>query len=198
MGGEGTPSGARILVGGGIGAGKSSVCDHFARRGFVVISADEVGHEVLVDGSVVAEVADRWPRVVRGGVVDRAALASVVFDDADALAALEAITHPRIVARIRSLVDEHGDGDVVVEAPIPGLLGADPYLRIAVVADPHLRIARAVTRGSSREDVERRMANQVDDAIWRSWADVVIDNSGPWHATELEVDGLIDRIHSDA
>ena len=198
MGGEGTSSGARILVGGGIGAGKSSVCDLFERRGFLVIPADEVGHRVLTDTSVVSAVAARWPDVVDRGVVDRAALAAVVFSDSGALAELERITHPEIVAAIRSEIAAHASRDIVVEAPIPGLLEGDAFVRVAVVADVHVRIARAVTRGSSRVDVERRMANQVDNDAWRAWADVVVDNTGAWQETELEIDALIDGIRSDA
>jgi dephospho-CoA kinase len=198
MGGEGTSSGARILVGGGIGAGKSSVCDLFARRGFVVISADEVGHRVLADPSVVSEVAARWPGVVDGGVIERAALAGIVFSDSDALAVLEGITHPRIVEAIRSEIASRASSDIVVEAPIPDLFEADPFVRVAVVADEKVRIARAVTRGSSKDDVERRMANQVGDDVWRSWADIVVDNTGPWQETELEIDALVEGIRSDA
>jgi dephospho-CoA kinase len=198
MGGEGTSSAARVLVGGGIGAGKSSVCDLFARRGFLVVSADEVGHRILTDASVVSEVATRWPEVVDGGVIDRAALAAIVFADTDALAVLEGITHPRIVAAIRSEIASHALRDIVVEAPIPGLFDGDPFVRVAVVADDEVRIARAVTRGSSKADVERRMANQVDDDVWSSWADIVVDNTGAWHDTELEIDAVIEGIRSDA
>ena len=39
--------GPRILIGGGIGAGKGAVADRLAGKGITVIEADRIGHEVL-------------------------------------------------------------------------------------------------------------------------------------------------------
>src|SRR5205085_767794 len=72
----------------------------FARRGAEVASSDEIVHRLLAgDDEVRREVVERFgPQVLDGsGAIDRAALARVVFADRDALAALEALLHPRVV-----------------------------------------------------------------------------------------------------
>lgn len=186
-----------VVIGGGIGAGKSSVTGVFASQGYVVISADDVGREILAPGSAASrEVAARWPEVIEGGAIDRAALARVVFADATALEALETITHPQIVAEITHRI-EAGSEPIAVETPVMGLLGGRADVRVAVVAPRSLRLARAVARGGEASDVERRMQRQPSDHEWRDWADVVVDNSGPWATTERFTASLIDGWRTD-
>jgi len=192
--------GRRVVVGGGIGAGKSAVCDVFAGRGYLVVSADEVGHGLLADDEpTITTIADIWPGTVIGGAVDRAALASVVFSDARALESLEQIMHPRIVETIQALVESRPSDDVVVEVPLLPLvldtpfLVSDDFTRVAVVADDRTRLARAVARGGEASDIARRMDLQAGDNAWKAWADVVVDNSGSWSATEATVVALIEE-----
>lgn len=190
-----------VLLGGGIGAGKSSIAALFAERGFDVVEADVVGHEVLAtDPEVLAAVINRWPAVVSDGVIDRAALAGVVFSDPAELRHLEQITHPRIRAAIADRIASTEASRAVVETPLTGMDVATDIttVRVAVLADHDVRLARAVMRGGDAADVERRMRSQDDDATWRAWADHVVDNSGAWTLTERTVLTLIDGIASDA
>lgn len=181
-----------VLLGGGIGAGKTSVGERFGEAGYLVIVADELGHDVLAEGRpAVVEVAQRWPSAVSGGVVDRHALARIVFSDPEALRELEAITHPRIADAIDRRIEAAGSTPVVVEIPVLGVVSGVDAVRIAVVADDEVRVARAVARGGDRDDVLARMRSQIDQAEWRAWADVVIDNSGAWAETERLVDAVI-------
>jgi len=186
-----------VLVGGGIGAGKTSVLRIFQEHGFAIISTDDVGREVLAPGSpAIQEVYRLWPDVVEGGVVNRQALAEVVFGDPGELERLEAITHPEIERRVRVDIDRR-TGPIAIEVPVMKVLRDDTFTRIAVVADHDVRTARAVTRGATRDDVEQRMANQPSDAEWRDWADVVFDNSGAWAHTEESVRSLIAELLGD-
>ena len=183
-----------LLLGGGIGAGKSRVAEVFAERGFDVIEADKVGHRVLEeDTAAISAVAAHWPSTVVGGVVDRAALAQIVFADPVALASLESITHPAIGDALRRGI-EAASGPVVVEIPVMKVLSRGPYLRVAVVADEITRELRAVARGTDRGDVRRRMSHQPSDEEWIAWADHVIDNSHSWDATATSVHSLIDEV----
>ena len=94
-----------ILVGltGGIGAGKSTVSALLADHGAVVIDADAIVHEIQRPGTAVfAEIAARFgPGVIADdGTLDRAAIAEIVFNDPDELAALNAIVHPAVGAEM--------------------------------------------------------------------------------------------------
>lgn len=184
---------ARVLLGGGIGAGKSAVAAIFERAGFLVIEGDEIGRSLLAAGTPeTSAVQELWPSVVADGVVDRAALATIVFDDASELRKLEGVTHPAIAAEIERRVAKT-EKDVVVEAPLMHLEISGEWTRVAVVTDSRERLARAEARGGDPDDVKRRMKSQMSTAEWTSWADVVIDNNGAWAATERIVASMIDE-----
>jgi dephospho-CoA kinase len=183
-----------VLLGGGIGAGKSSIAAVFARAGYVVIEADSVGVEVLAPGTEAMRSVEReWPDVVVEGVVDRGALAQIVFRSSDALALLESITHPAITDEIQRRVGAAGSR-IVVETPVPHLALSGDWVRVAVVAGEDIRIARAVARGGNPDDVARRVSSQVSKGEWAEWADIVLDNGRTWLETERAVQALIARL----
>ena len=186
-----------VLVGGGIGAGKSSVLKIFEDHGFAVISTDDVGRDLLAPGSTIVEmVRGLWPEVVVGSTVDRELLAGIVFDDPSELLRLEEITHPAIEERVRFQIAQCRT-PVAIEVPLMKVFREDRFSRVAVVAAREVRMARAIARGSTGEDVRRRMANQPTQDQWRDWADVVVDNSGAWARTEAIVRSLITDISAD-
>ncbi|MFO7300020.1 MAG: dephospho-CoA kinase [Actinomycetes bacterium] len=172
---------------GGIGSGKSTVRRLLEEEGVAAIDADSVGHDVLApDGPAFAEVAERWPGVVRDGRIDRRALAARVFADPAELAGLEAITHPHIFARITRMIDE-AEGVVVVEIPLldPPAFAGIPKL-IVDCPDP-LRLERLIERGMPEQDARARMAVQPSRAAWLAKADLVVPNDG-------DLDGLREAV----
>lgn len=178
----------RILLGGGIGSGKTIAGKRFAELGATVIEADRVGHDVIEPGGeAFTGVAERWPDVVDGGRIDRQSLARIVFADPDALAELEAVTHPAIAGRIETIAATAGT--VVVEVPLMlDLAGA--WTRVFVDAPEAVRIRRAVARGGDEADVRRRIANQADRDAWTAWADRIIDNGADLDHLYRQVDAL--------
>jgi dephospho-CoA kinase len=163
-------------------------------RGFFAIHADRVGHDVLVhDVEARRAIADRWPASVTDRHVSRPALAAIVFADESELRELEAITHPAIRRAIDSIVANMGQTDVAVEVPVMGLLG-DGWARVAVVAPIESRIARAVERGATADDVRARISIQPSDDDWIAWADHVIDNSADREAVSAAVSELVETV----
>ncbi|MFV1998807.1 MAG: dephospho-CoA kinase [Acidimicrobiia bacterium] len=186
-----------VLLGGGIGAGKTRITELFAAAGFLVISSDEVGRQVLAPGShAVAMVESIWPDVVADSVVDRAALAAHVFEDPAELAHLERITHPAIEVAIQRQVEDT-QSPVVIEVPVVSVLSDAAFLRVAVIADESVRLERARARGGDEADIRRRMQRQPTDDQWRSWATHIIENSGSWETTEDQTRRVIDDVMTD-
>ena len=68
---------------GGVASGKSTVAEIFREHGATVISADEIGHQVLRDPEIIQRVAKRWGSSVidSSGEIDRQQLALAVFPD---------------------------------------------------------------------------------------------------------------------
>jgi len=169
----------RVVLTGGIGAGKSTAASVFARHGAEVVSADAVAASVLDVGEpAVAQVAARWPQVVASGVVDRSALGRIVFADAGALAELEAIVHPETRRRIEAAVAVAEAPAVVVEIPILRDWFAG-WTVVVVDAPVEVRVQRILDRregAMARTDVDRVLARQPSRSEWLLAADYVLDN----------------------
>jgi len=171
---------------GGIGSGKSTVASLLAGRGAVVVDADLIAREVVEPGgSAYAPIVERFgPGVLAAdGRLDRAALASVVFSDPEALAALEAITHPAIQGEMARRVAAHDGSDDVVIMDIPLLKDRRrPMAGVVVVDVPEeVAVRRLVEqRGFDERDARRRIAAQISREQRRSLADVVVEIDRVW------------------
>ncbi|MBN1172075.1 MAG: dephospho-CoA kinase [Micromonosporaceae bacterium] len=193
-----------LIVGltGGIGAGKSAVCDRLATHGAVVIDADRLARAVVEPGSPgLAEVVSRLGHGVLGsdGALDRRAVAALVFRDQQARSVLEGIIHPRVVARSRELA-ERAPADAVVVNDVPLLVEAglgDEYdLVIVVQADEEVRLSRLITvRGMTEAEARARIAAQATDAQRASIADIVIENNGSYEELMVRVDHVWRDLH---
>ena len=184
----------RIVVAGGLGSGKSTVAELLAAKGATTIEADQIGHEILEPGGAAfAAVAERWPVVVVDGAIDRQRLASIVFVDLEQLEELEAITHPAIGAEIARRAHAALGSPVVVELPVPAIDAPD-WTWIVVVAEPSVRVRRAVARGMDEDDARRRIASQLTESEWRQRATHVIVNNGTLDELRAEVDALWERL----
>lgn len=171
---------------GGVGAGKTTVANEFATLGALVISSDQLNHDVLSDPAVAAELASWWgPEVLNAdGAVDRSAVARRVFDNPNERKRLESLVHPLIAQRRADMI-QHGIADPAVKAIIldsPLLFESDLDRRCDVViyieAERDLRLQRVQrTRGWNQQELNRRERWQLTPAEKRSRAKFVIDNS---------------------
>ena len=169
----------RIVLSGGTGSGKSTVASRLRQLGAAVVEADLLGHEVLERGGAAYEaVAGRWPEAVVRKVIDREALAGIVFGDLDQLRELESMTHPAIAAEIRRRVEAASAPAVVVELPVSSQLAGPGWALLVVVAPQEERVRRALARGGDEADVRLRMTAQPTDEEWRARADHVVVNDG--------------------
>jgi dephospho-CoA kinase len=169
---------------GGIGSGKSTVSALLAERGAVIVDADRIAREVVEPGTPgLAAVVSAFGDGVVGpdGGLDRAALAAVVFADAEARARLDGIVHPLVRARAAEVVAA-APPDAVLVHDIPLLVEtgqAGRYELVLVVqAALGTRVARLVARGMTEDDARARIAAQATDEQRAAVADVVLDNSG--------------------
>lgn len=183
-----------IGVTGGIATGKSSVLRLLAERGAATIDADAVYHHLISPGGQLVEpIAARFgpDMVAADGSIDRRALAGIVFADPAALADLDRITHPAVVAEVERQVAAAGARIVAVDAVKLIESGmADQCDSVwLVVCDPAIQRARLMKRnGLSAEEADLRLTAQPDEAFRRSRADVVIDNSGSLEDLATQVD----------
>ena len=170
---------------GGIGAGKSTVCDILRDLGIAVVEADQVGRDVVAVGSPgLAEVVAAFGPGVLGpdGELNRQQLGAVVFGDAAKRRQLEAIMHPLVLthsqARFAALGRE-GKAVIIYESAL--LFESKRHLEmqgsIVVIAGEAQRVARVQARDQcSADQVQARMRAQMSEAEKLELADYVLDN----------------------
>lgn len=178
---------------GNIACGKSTVAAMLRALGACVIDADHLAHEVMQsDGAVYAGVVARFGEGIlrQDGEIDRAALGAIVFRDPEALADLERLVHPAVVAEsLRRLAA--CDGAVAVVEAIK-LLEAGMHRHcnaVWVVTCPReQQLARLMqTRGLTAEQAALRIDAQPPQALKVARADRVIDNAGALDETWRQV-----------
>lgn len=164
------------------------------------MDADAIVRELQAPGgeAFVAMVSRFGDGIVAAdGTLDRAAVASLVFADAEARADLNKITHPLVGREMAARMAAQAATDNVVVLDIPllaerGGKGAYPVAAIVVVDCPvDVAVSRLVAhRGFSEEDARARVAAQISREERCAIADRVIDNSGSLEDLKPQVDDL--------
>jgi dephospho-CoA kinase len=130
--------------------------------------------------------------VAPDGTIDRPALAAIVFHDPQALAELNALTHPAVGVLINEQLAAEAATDHVVILDVPLLVesGRTGTAGVIVVDCPaEIAIERLVTqRGMDEADARRRVQAQVSREERLAHADFVIDNAGSPEALEDQID----------
>jgi dephospho-CoA kinase len=183
---------------GGIGCGKSAAAAILAELGAVLIDADKVGHEVYEPEKPCwdALVDAFGPEIVAPDrTIDRKKLGARVFSDPSALKRLNAIVQPRIAdeinERIRYLRSRGIEAPIVVEAAVLIEAGWQWLVdEIWVITSSRERAVDRVvaTRGLWREEVERRIGNQISETERTRDADCVIRNDGSLAELRAEIE----------
>lgn len=170
---------------GGIASGKTHVLHLFESLGVPTIEADDVGRAVVAPGmQALDEIAAAFGKhlIQADGTLDRRALRSIVFNDAQALKQLEAITHPHIRTRLREWLAAQTAPYCILSAAIlleSGLVSLTQ--RVLVVDAPETdQIARLMQRDHIDEALARQMlSRQASRAERLAAAHEVIENPDP-------------------
>ncbi|WP_321366329.1 dephospho-CoA kinase [uncultured Desulfuromusa sp.] len=189
---------------GNIASGKSTVSKELARRGAVIVDADQLAREVVEAGSsALKKIVDVFGAEVlkNDGHLDRDKLGQMVFADVKVRAMLNRIVHPEIakksIERLQELKQREGVSLIVYEAPLLFEVGAEARVDkvLVVKIDPVEQLKRLQVRdGLSEAAAKERMAAQMPQQQKISRADYVIDNSGSVEETIHQVDSLWPRL----
>jgi dephospho-CoA kinase len=193
-------TGPRVLgITGGIATGKSAVMEILGGLGAETIDADLVYHHLIgPGGALVATLAAAFGEqvIAADGSIDRRQLSTMVFDDSDALARLDALTHPTVAARIRAQIGTSQAAVVAVDAVklIESGLANDCHAVWLIVSDRNVQRQRLMDRNQLTADqAGLRLDAQPDFAVAREIASEIIDNSGDRVALEQAVRAAWDR-----
>ncbi len=191
-----------IGVTGGIGSGKSTVSKMLIEFGAVIIDADQIAREVVTSGKpALKEISITFGDGIlkQNGELNRAALADIVFSDKDKLETLNKIIHKYVNSEIKSVLREYQVKNIkliVLDVPIPTKEGFIDLVDTVwvVISEIDKRVERAMLRSNlSKEQVEKRINNQLLDSEYISIADEVIENNSTIEDLRLRVRKLLEQ-----
>jgi dephospho-CoA kinase len=206
----------RVGLTGGLGSGKSTVAGIFQELGAAVISADQLGRQLMQPGEpVYAAIVKAFGQgVVRSdGSLDRKALAELAFQHNQA-DALNRIVHPAVIAAEEECMQGVFATDpkrvAIVESALifevekwgtaPGWAQRFDSIILVTVPD-EMKIARFVARMMANDgpegrrealaqDARARMAMQIPDQEKAARCEYVINNSGSLEETRKRVEEI--------
>ncbi|MDF7637774.1 dephospho-CoA kinase [Leuconostocaceae bacterium ESL0958] len=186
-----------IGITGGIASGKSQVVKQVRAAGYPVLDADEVARIVVEPGTPTLEkIKDSFGQdVMDNGVLNRAYLGKLVFEDPAKLALLNQITQPVIFATLkeqRSFWKMQGASVLFMVIPLLFEQGYDQIgwfdEIILVDTDPAVAKKRLMARNHLDEyEAQRRILTQAPLAEKKTKADRCFDNNGEPAALQQQV-----------
>lgn len=190
---------------GGTGSGKSVVSASLKKRNAYIIDCDRIAHEILLAGKPAydeileffgSDVLDAEKQIIRRKLGD------LVFSDSEKLAFLNRCTHKYIVLEIRKMLHQIQKTPdkyccIVMDAPLLIEANLVPVCNQVwvVYAEESVRINRIMQRDQiTYEQAKNRIQNQKSWEEYKSYADVILDNSKDAAHLEAQLDKLLSSI----
>lgn len=175
----------KVGITGGIGSGKTTVCRIFETLGIPVFYADTAAKQIMVEDAILMEgIKNTFGKesYLDNGVLNNKHIASIVFNNTEELAKLNALVHPAVFRAFDSWTAAlPADASYVLkEAAL--LFESGSYqlcdLNILVVAPEKLKLDRVMQRdGVCADAVKARMDKQFTDRQKLKLADYIIQNN---------------------
>ena len=190
-----------IALTGSISTGKSTVVNLLKEKGFHIIDADTIAHQIL-DTQHQAIATIFGEQFVHEGKVDRKALGAVIFADKEKRKQLEGLLHPLIYDEIERLASEEDKYVKPYFVDIPLFFETKRYpieRSLVIYAPKEQQLSRLMNRdGYSEEEAKKRINTQIPVEEKRKLATYVIDNSGTLTQLGKECERVIKEIRNDS
>ena len=190
-----------VAITGGIGAGKSTALAAFRAHGAAIVSSDEIVHHLLrSDLDVRAALVERFGEGILGedGIPDRARIAAIVFEDAEALAFLEELLHPLVSREYLSWREqlaalENPPSVCVTEVPLLYESGGETrFDHVVVITAP-----RQLREQRRHVPLDSRDARLLEDREKVARADFHYVNTGTYEDLDVWVAGVMAELSND-
>ena len=147
------------------GAGKSTAAEILRRLGCHIIDADKVARRVTDRPDILEKIKTAFGEecINADGRLNRRTLGGIVFNDAEKLRQLNAITHPPITTEILAETAKHEGETVILDVPLlkESGLGEVCDLVLRITAPEDVRAGRIMARdGLRRDEAQARINSQ--------------------------------------
>lgn len=163
---------------GSIGSGKSLICSVFEHLDIPVFVSDNHAKELYKDVYFLEEIVCVFGKeILDNGVLNKKALADIVFKDKEKLEKLNSIVHPKVLEMFLLWKKNYQAPYVILESAILFEIGWDKYFdeTICISTPKDIAIERALKRDNvSRQEIEIRMDSQFSNEDKCKRADYII------------------------
>lgn len=186
----------KLGVTGGIGSGKSVVCDVLRLHDIPVYDADLEAKNLNDTSPVIRKkLTESFGQdLYRNNKLDREKLAHLIFNNEENLRTANSIIHPELAKHFMEWAEQRKQHPVVaLDAAVLFEAGFQSVLdkTIIVLAPLEVRIERAVKRGNlTKEQITARANSQMSDKEKAELADFIIQNDGQ-HSLLEQVDKIL-------
>ena len=189
----------KIGITGGIGSGKTYICNLLRERGYEVYNCDDEAKRLMLeDEEIISQIKTLIGNdaYTPDGQLNKPVIANFIFSDKDNAAKVNSIVHPAVKKDFLHWAEDKPDA--IMESAILFESGFDNVVDTTVLiwADARNRLKRAMTRDhATREQIEARMAAQISDDEARRKADYIFRHNN-YDETENEMRKLIQYIEN--
>ncbi|WP_247905610.1 dephospho-CoA kinase [Streptococcus anginosus] len=197
---------AKIIgITGGIASGKSTVTNYLRQKGYQVIDADQVVHELQAKGGKLYQALVNWlgsAILNEAGELDRPKLSQLIFSSQENLAKSSQLQNAIIRQELADRRDQLAKTEETFFMDIPLLFEqdyADWFDEVWLVyVNPETQIKRLKARnGYSQEEALQRLASQMKLEDKVPYADFVIKNDGNLEELIEQIDKNLRRLRND-
>ena len=187
----------KLGITGGVGSGKSFVCNCLKEKGLRVVSADELARKAVSPGTPAYDkIVDYFGKDILSddGTLDRKKLRGIITRDKEKKQMLEQFVHPEVFLQMDAAVQksiQQRDPVIAVEVPLLFETGMEVFFDyvLTVSLEPDLRVQRIMARDQiARAEAEALMKIQMPEAEKIKKSDFVIDNNGTIGQTRISID----------
>ena len=162
----------KICITGSIACGKSTVTGYLKDKGYCVIDADKITHE-LYDSSVDLKIKLKsafGPEILEEGEISRKKLGKIIFENEEKRKQLEDIIHPMIFEKIAQKLEEFSHEKIIfLDMPLWWELSQKyrSFIRVdevwCVVTTLHQQIERLMKRDNiNKKEALQKINAQMD------------------------------------
>ena len=173
-----------MIVGltGGIGSGKSTIAKLFEIFGCIIFDSDSVAKQLYFDPIIKSHITKLLGEesYISENKINKKYISSIIFSNSNKLEQLNQIIHPAVIIALKKIKEKNPDKIIIKESALlfEAKLEKEVDKIILVVAPQEDRIKRVMLRdGISKEDVLKKIKNQLPDAIKIKKSDFIIENN---------------------
>ena len=172
----------KVGLTGGIGSGKSIVCQVFKTLGIPIFNADNAAKFLMQhDISLMNEIKKIFGEgIYKNNQLQSTTLANIVFADKQKLQQLNELVHPATIAFANNWINSQNGPYIIKEAALFFESGTDSEMNImiGIFAPKELRIKRVLERNSlTIHEVEARIAQQMNEDEKMDRCNFIITNN---------------------